>query len=274
MADLETTLRISADDHATRREYLSFRRHLYAYQVAAGRIKPTDTVADVGCGFGYAVRMITEIADQVYAIDAADTALDSLEDLPKLTKIKAYADNIPLEDNSVDFVIAFQLIEHVNRETAARVLQEFRRILRPGGSFVATTPNSYWRLYEGQKPWNPYHEREYTAEQLAQLCKESLGDGWKVKSIAGVGDAAKIEKARVAPSPRKHYGVGLKSLAISAWRRLGPQRLGRWRAEGRKPPRESDVDAEWFILSDDAAAGIDLWIEYQKPSAAAKPGLS
>ena len=65
-------------------------------------------------------------------------------------------------DRSFDCVISFQVIEHIKRD--AEFVREIHRVLRPGGRFIVTTPNAPMSLTR-----NPWHVREYTAEQLRRL---------------------------------------------------------------------------------------------------------
>lgn len=46
-----------------------------------------------------------------------------------------------LEDDSVDVVLCLDVIEHFNFEDQPRVLEELRRILKPGGTLLMTVPN-------------------------------------------------------------------------------------------------------------------------------------
>jgi SAM-dependent methyltransferase len=49
-----------------------------------------------------------------------------------------------LDDNSVDFVFASNLFEHVPQEAFASVLNQLRRKLRPGGTITVLQPNFYY----------------------------------------------------------------------------------------------------------------------------------
>ena len=64
--------------------------------------------------------------------------------------------------NSFDFVISFQVIEHIKQDV--ELVREVKRVLKPGGKFIVTTPNAPMSLTR-----NPWHVREYTAEQLQNL---------------------------------------------------------------------------------------------------------
>ena len=59
-------------------------------------------------------------------------------------------------------MISFQVIEHIRRDR--ELVREVKRVLRPGGRFIVTTPNARMSLTR-----NPWHVREYTPEELAAL---------------------------------------------------------------------------------------------------------
>lgn len=262
--EIETTYRIAREGHRTLTDYLLFRRHLFAYEQVYSRLSHDCVVADVGCGYGYALEMLGYKARKIYAVDAADTALENLPALPKVEKVKAFADSMPLDSDSVDCVIAFQLLEHLAPDNVVSTLNEFLRILRPGGSIFATTPNARWRLFTGQTPWNPYHTKEYTAEQLERVCQASLSCEWRLKSVVGREGAQEIEIARVAPNPLKHFGRGPKGYAVKAWQRFGPAQRHLWKKRGQAPVATKHQNLDWFELSDDPSEGLDLWLEINK----------
>ena len=67
--------------------------------------------------------------------------------------------------NSFDFVITFQVIEHIiNDEDFVR---EIHRVLKKGGKLILTTPNKKMSITR-----NPWHIREYTIEELQVLLKK------------------------------------------------------------------------------------------------------
>jgi SAM-dependent methyltransferase len=60
--------------------------------------------------------------------------------------IKADMWDIPLEDNSVDFLVSFASLEHISKFKVAPTLQEWQRILKPGGAFAIIVPNLAYAL--------------------------------------------------------------------------------------------------------------------------------
>lgn len=55
--------------------------------------------------------------------------------------IIARADEIPLDDGSVEEIMAIHLFEHFYRWECEKALAEWRRLLRPGGRLVLELPN-------------------------------------------------------------------------------------------------------------------------------------
>ena len=70
-----------------------------------------------------------------------------------------------LESGSVDVVILGDVIEHISKPY--ELLQEIKRVGKPGGCLVMTTPKK-----RKGKPWDAYHLCEYTEETLGILLKE------------------------------------------------------------------------------------------------------
>ena len=95
-------------------------------------------IADVGSGGGWFSKMMQNINVRITSIDL------SFKNLLRLTKetgsggLLANANAIPLANESVDAVIASEVIEHLNEPDIA--IAEFVRIIKPGGRVVITTP--------------------------------------------------------------------------------------------------------------------------------------
>lgn len=67
-----------------------------------------------------------------------------------------------LANDSFDCVVAVEVLEHVAED--ALFVEQVRRVLRPGGVFLMTTPNG-----DFVKNTNPDHKRHYTRQQLRVL---------------------------------------------------------------------------------------------------------
>lgn len=102
------------------------------------QIKPTDTVLELGCGYGHFINNV-QAQHRI--------ALDQWSEIPRFLKpgIQSHVGNVDdlsfIPDNSVDFAFASNLFEHVSQEDFASVLEQLRRKLKPGGSINLLQPN-------------------------------------------------------------------------------------------------------------------------------------
>ena len=94
---------------------------------------------------------------------------------------------IPLRDESVDVLTCLQVVEHVWDH--GQFLDECRRVLRPGGTLLMTTPNRLTFSPGTDRPLNPFHSHEFTADELAGLVAHS---GLKVIGEHGVHAADRL----------------------------------------------------------------------------------
>src|ERR1700753_269733 len=73
-----------------------------------------------------------------------------------------------------DAVTFLQTIEHV--QDPGGVLEHFKAMLAPGGGAYVSTPNLLTLAPEGaEKSDNPWHIKEYRAEEFRQLCEAHFG---------------------------------------------------------------------------------------------------
>ena len=100
---------------------------------------PEDTVADVGCGPGAAVRRAARRAASVTGVDPAPVMLGVgrlfTRQSKKVRFLEGAAEALPLPDGSVSVVWSIASVHHWADLDAG--LREALRALRPGGRFVA-----------------------------------------------------------------------------------------------------------------------------------------
>ena len=109
---------------------------------------PDQTVLDFGCGTGRIVEALRAENIQSFGCDVfyeggSYESMVKPELLGSIIK-KMTGSRIPYEDESFDFVLSNQVLEHV--ENLEDVIAEFHRVLKPGGQVLSLFPDrSVWR---------------------------------------------------------------------------------------------------------------------------------
>lgn len=110
-------------------------------------LKPDDSLLDLGCGTGrLAVNVIPTLKDGHYiGVDIAQTMLTEAQEriqsrVPDppcdISWIHQTSPVFELEDDSVDMICAFSVINHMEHEDSYAYFKEALRVVRPGGHFV------------------------------------------------------------------------------------------------------------------------------------------
>ena len=142
-------------------------RYAFAESLAAGK-----RILDAGCGVGYGSARLAENASRMYALDiAAEAVRDGMASYPSVCFLQGDCTEMPFANNSIDLVIAFEVIEHLERWSD--LIREAARVLTRSGVFLASTPNrSYYRI--ARKEPNPFHVHEFEYDQFREALSESF----------------------------------------------------------------------------------------------------
>ncbi|MBR5821218.1 MAG: class I SAM-dependent methyltransferase [Alistipes sp.] len=139
-----------------------FQRSKLAYVEAAKRVQ--GRVLEIGTGTGYGIDIIAPMCSRFVTMDK--TRSEELGAMPANVEFKeGVVPPLPFADESFDCVVSFQVIEHIERDK--EFVREVRRVLKKGGKFIVSTPNRPMSLTR-----NPWHVREYNAEQFSALLSE------------------------------------------------------------------------------------------------------
>ena len=149
-----------------------FREHEERYVFAAQYVSGKD-VLDVACGTGVGTSFLREAgARMVWGLDIdPDTVAFAKSRYKACEFFQGEATNLCLSDNSVDVVASFETLEHLKDQR--KFMLECRRVLRPGGLLICSTPNTTIYRWQGV---NPYHVHELTAREFKELVETYFGD--------------------------------------------------------------------------------------------------
>jgi 2-polyprenyl-6-hydroxyphenyl methylase/3-demethylubiquinone-9 3-methyltransferase len=126
-----------------------------------------DDVLDLGCGDGsHCGPWITEHARSYLGVDVSATAVEMAQKLGLAAAVISDAGDLDgLEDGSFDRVVCVEVLEHLLDPIGAA--RETHRVLRTGGSLIATVPNAaHWRCRADALigRWNPGGDDRSVAE--------------------------------------------------------------------------------------------------------------
>jgi GT2 family glycosyltransferase/glycosyltransferase involved in cell wall biosynthesis/SAM-dependent methyltransferase len=168
--------------------YAHWHRYFYAAEWAAGK-----SVLDIGCGEGYGCSLLAEKATKVVGLDADPTTVAyaaATYARPHLHFIAGLAEAIPIGGEHVfDLVVCFETIEHLDRDQQAACAAAIKRLLKPDGLFLVSTPDK--QLYNrGQPQGNPFHRHEFTRDEFAGYLQNTFASvhllGQKVYPVSYV----------------------------------------------------------------------------------------
>jgi len=155
--------------------------HAARYQFAKPHVV-NSLVLDIACGTGYGLPILKTRARVVVGVDvdleAVRKARLAIGSGPE-SLITADGCRLPFPDATFDAITSFETLEHL--ETRTEFLAELRRVLKPQGLCIISTPNAiYTRPVDG-KPRNPHHIFEYTPVELT----EELGNHFAEVEMLG-----------------------------------------------------------------------------------------
>ena len=140
----------------------TFWEHLHRYRFALPYAR-SKRVLDLACGEGYGTAALAAGgAASVIGIDLSPETCAHAHAKYGVDARVGDAESIPLPDASVDNIVSFETIEHLQQPHA--FLAECRRLLAPGGTLVISTPNRpVYGLHAANKP---FHRHEMTEKEF------------------------------------------------------------------------------------------------------------
>jgi SAM-dependent methyltransferase len=144
--------------------YEHWHRYAWAAEVVAGK-----QVLDAACGEGYGSRLLAARAARVHGLDLSEEAVAHARRRYPADNLSFECGNaidLSFEDDSFDAVVSFETLEHLEEQD--QLLSEFRRVLRPDGFLLISSPDR--KTYSDETGYdNPFHVRELYRDEFEQL---------------------------------------------------------------------------------------------------------
>jgi len=153
--------------------------------------------------------MNIELGSGNYPREGYDYHFDVRANLPDLD-CRADIRYLPLKDNTIDEILAVQILEHIAWYETTEVLIEMRRVLRPGGRVKIYVPDLKliarqilenkiefavlitWIYGGGQKIPEDFHKSGYTKDYLSLLLCQA---GFNIETITD-GEGVYVEATK------------------------------------------------------------------------------
>ena len=236
-------------------------RLLKAYVWAQDYIQ--GDVLEVGCGEGRGIDWMIDRAKTFTAIDKIGPVIEELK--KKYPQGKFVTGNLPplsvFQDQTFDRVISFQVIEHIQDDRL--FLNEIFRVLKPAGMALLTTPNRIKSLTR-----NPWHVREYTAQELSKLAK-TIFPIVDMKGITGNDKVMQYYKRnRDSVGRLARFDIlDLQHRLPAALLRFPYELLNRWNRNNLKDTSDElvrSIGHEDYLFTDMAEEALDLFLIVRK----------
>lgn len=162
-----------------------------AYEIASSRIqqyleeeikfvlsyiKSSDTVLEIGCGYGRVLARLAEKAETVMGIDTAKNSLEHAKDfLSDYSNVKVFhqtARNILLDPNSIDVVVAIQNPISAFKIDPQVLVKESLKVAKKGGTILISSYSK--KIWKERLKW---FEEQSAAGLLGEIDYSKTIDG-------------------------------------------------------------------------------------------------
>lgn len=151
------------------------REHWQRYVFARDFLSEQQTVLDIASGEGYGSDYLAQKVDFVIGVDISEEAIEHAQKKYLRNNLRfcvGSVEEIPLDNDSIDAIISFETLEHVDIEAQLKFLREIKRILRKNGYLIISCPNIKIASDLAYELWgykNIYHKKEYEINEFEQL---------------------------------------------------------------------------------------------------------
>lgn len=122
----------------TDRPFTAYPDKLARYLVGRYQLHPGQKLLDVGCGRGEFLRGFIRCGMSGYGVDQSKAATTVCPEA-EVKHVDMEHERLPYADNTFDVVFSKSVLEHFYYPE--RLVQEMRRILKPGGLIIAMVPD-------------------------------------------------------------------------------------------------------------------------------------
>ncbi len=144
------------------------------------------SLLDIGCGSGFYLEILSREEREYWgALDLSHRKLNfarSNINCSSVIFVQGHATDLPFRDNSFDWILCSEVIEHLLDPHAA--LREINRVCRNGALITTPTNTSLYRMFKKRLgirvKYGGTHIREFSQNELLQACEKA---GFSVRTF-------------------------------------------------------------------------------------------
>jgi len=156
-------------------------RTLFNTKFIQNRDVENKSVLNIGCGFGwFELNLLSRGIKNMVGVDISEEAILVASNFITDGKVSfqvASALNLSFKSASFDTAVAWDVLEHLPKGSEPQLFAEVFRVLRKGGSFYLSTPNSSVISRICDPAWWLIGHRHYSIDKLERFAKMS---GFKI----------------------------------------------------------------------------------------------
>lgn len=167
-------------------------RKIREKMLALVRLQRGEDVLDLGCGTGtlaiLAKRRVGE-AGIVHGVDAAPEMIERARAKAKRARVDVAlavgaVQSLPLPDRAVDVALSTLMLHHLPRKAHPEIVREIKRVLKPGGRFLAV---DFVKPADGRKSFmDRFHRHGFV--RLGDVVEELKAAGFTILRSGPVGE--------------------------------------------------------------------------------------
>lgn len=145
-------------------------------------------ILDIGCGYGwFEMHAVQNGAKKIVGMELSEQDLETAKKHvlnPNVHFIIGSAIDLPFENERFHTVVAWEVLEHIPKGNEPLMFREAYRVLKPGGAFYLSTPESSFFSNSLDPAWWMTGHRHYSKETLRRFAGQN---GFKIEQIRSHG---------------------------------------------------------------------------------------
>ncbi len=152
-------------------------KNIYKDRLSLIGFEKKEKILDAGCGFGQWTRVLSELNENIYAVDSEHYRVNIAKQILKINNRENVSfhvgsiESLPFDDDIFDAIISYSVIYWTDFKKS---LKEFYRVLKPNGVVYFVANESGWYLYNlvtGHSSASDYNARIYAIQTFFSTIK-------------------------------------------------------------------------------------------------------